>query len=131
MRIASGSWAKAGGIAWALSFVASRLLLEQPDLDVGVRALLAFGPTLPFVVFLIGAIGLLRETDEMERRIQVEGLATAFGLVMILVATLALAQRAGFASDEDFSFVHLIPMMLVFYLGGTVIARRRYTCETE
>ena len=131
MRIESGTLFKLGGIAWGLSFVAARLLLERPDLDVGLRAFLAFGPTLPFVAFLTGAIGLLRETDEMERRIQVEGLATAFGLAMVLIATLALAQRAGFAKYEDFSYVHLIPMMFLFYLGGTVIARRRYVCEPE
>jgi peptidoglycan/LPS O-acetylase OafA/YrhL len=131
MKIASETLVKGGGIIWGLSFVTARLLLEQPNVDVGLRALLAFGPTLPFMAFLIGAIGLLREIDEMERRIQVEGLATAFGMVLILVATLALAQRAGFAKYEDFSYVHLIPMMLVFYLGGTVVARRRYTCEPE
>lgn len=131
MRVESGTLFKWGGIAWGLSFVAARLLLERPDLDVGVRALLAFGPTLPFVALLAGAIGLLREADEMERRIQVEGLAAAFGLALLLIATLALAQRAGFAKYEDFSYVHLMPMMFVFYLGGTVMARRRYTCEPE
>ena len=117
--------------AWSASFIASRLLLELPDLDVGVRLVLAFGPTLPFIGFLIGAIGLSRQTDELERRVQLEALATAFGLTLLLVATLALAQRAGFARYEDFSYAHLMPMLVIFYLGGTLFARRRYACEPE
>ena len=119
------------GLLWAASFIAARLLLEQPDLGVGARAALAFGPTLPFIGFLAGAIGMSRETDELERRVQIEALASAFGLTILLIATLALAQRAGFASEEDFSFAHLLPILLLFYLGGTVLARRRYACEPE
>ena len=119
------------GIVWGVTFVAARLLLEQPELDVGLRALLAFGPTLPLIGFMIGVVGSAREADEMERRIQVESLAFAFGGTVLLIGTLALAQRAGFAKYEDFSYVHLLPMLFVLYLGGTILARRRYTCETE
>ena len=121
----------ASGIIWGISFVAARLLLEQPDLSVGLRLFLAFGPTIPFVGFLVGVVRLARQADEMERRVQVEALAAAFGLTVLLVATLALAQRAGFAKYEDFSFVHLLPMLLVFYFGGLTLARRRYACEPE
>lgn len=131
MTISSGRLIVVSGLAWAAAFVASRLILEQPDLSVAARMLLAFGPTVPFIGFLLGAIAALREVDELERRIQVESLATGFGLTILLVATLALAQQAGFAKDEDFSFSHIMPMLFLFYLGGSVLARRRYVCETE
>lgn len=131
MRFSSRNLAAVSGIVWGLSFVAARLLLEQPGLDTSDRLLLAFGPTVPFIGLLLGAVGLSREADEMERRVQLEALALAFGLTMLLVATLALAQRAGFAKYEDFSYVHLLPILFIFYLGGTISARRRYTCEPE
>ena len=119
------------GLAWAASFIAARLLLELPDLGLGVRFLLAFGPTVPFAAFLLGAVALSRNADELERRIQLEALAFGFGLTFLLVATLALAQRAGFAKHEDFSYAHLMPILFLFYLGGAIVARRRYECEPE
>jgi peptidoglycan/LPS O-acetylase OafA/YrhL len=131
MSFSSHKLAMICGLVWGASFIGARLLLDQPDLGAGTRALLAFGPTLPFVGFLIGAVGMSREVDEMERRVQVEALANAFGLTLLLIATLALAQRAGFAKYEDFSYGHILPMLLLFYLGSMVFARRRYTCETE
>lgn len=131
MNVSSQRLAVTSGIIWGSCFVVARLMLEQPDLSLGMRLLLAFGPTLPFIGFLVGVVRLARESDEMERRVQVEALATAFGLTVLLVATLALGQRAGFAKYEDFSYVHLLPMLLVFYVGGIALARRRYACEPE
>jgi len=131
MKISVNGLVIISGLIWAASFIAARLLLDQADLSVGVRLLLAFGPTLPFAGFLIGAIHLSREADEMERRVQVEALAAGFSLTLLLVATLALAQRAGFAKYEDFSYGHILPILVIFYLGGLVIARRRYACEPE
>ena len=131
MTVSSHRLIVVSGLLWGALFIAARLLLEQPDLSVGSRLLLAFGPTLPFVGLLLGIIGALREVDELERRVQVEALATAFGLTFLLVATLALAQRAGFAKEEDFSYAHIMPMLFMFYLGGSIIARRRYVCEPE
>ena len=119
------------GLLWAGGFIAGRLLLDLPNLGLGIRLLLAFGPTVPFAIFLLGAVALAREGDELERRIQLEALAFGFGLTVLLVATLALAQRAGFAKYEDFSYAHIVPMLFLFYLGGSILARRRYQCEPE
>ena len=131
MVISSRKLAVMCGFVWGVSFIAARLLLEQSGLTPSVRFLLAFGPTVPFIGLLVGVIGLLREADELERRIQVESFAAAFGLTVLLVATLALAQKAELAKLTDFSFVHIMPMLFIFYLAGNVFARRRYVCEPE
>ena len=131
MRMSSGKLALACGLAWAALFIVARILLDQPDLGVGTRLLLAFGPTIPLLGFMAGARGMSRQVDEMERRVQLEAFSTAFSLTILLVATLALAQRAGFAKFEDFSYAHLVPMLFMFYLGGLVLARRRYACAPE
>ena len=131
MPVSKRRLAIASALVWGVAFVAARLLLEQPDLTSGAKFALAFGPTLPFIGVLIGVFGLLRQADELERRIQVESFAAAFGLTVLLVATLALAQKAELAKLTDFSFINIIPMLFLFYLGGNVFARRRYVCETE
>ena len=118
------------GLVWAAAFIGARLLLEQPELGSTARFVLAFGPSIPFALFLWSAIRAARALDEMQRRVQIEALAFAFGLTALLVATLALLQPAGLATVADFGFVHVLPMMFLFYLGGRVLAGRRYGCET-
>jgi hypothetical protein len=84
------------GLIWAGLFIGARLVLDEPGHSLGARALLAFGPSLPLLGFMAGALVMSRRVDEMERRVQLEAFATAFGLTILLIATLALAQRAGF-----------------------------------
>ena len=126
MRMSPDRLMIVAGLVWGAAFIAARLLLELPDLGLAARLALAFGPTVPFAGFLWGALLVARTLDEMQRRIQIEALATAFGLTLLLIATLGLAQRAGFAKYEDFSYVHLLPFLMIFYLGGRVVAERRY-----
>lgn len=130
MENASDRRTLAFGLLWGASFIGARLLLEQPDLGSAARFVLAFGPSVPFALFLWSAIRAARALDEMQRRVQIEALAFAFGLTALLVATLALLQPAGLATVADFSFVHILPMMFAFYVGGRLLAGRRYGCET-
>lgn len=119
------------GLTWGVSFIGARLYLEQPDLPLEMRLLASLGPSLPFAGFLWSAVRAFRGADEMERRIQVEALATAFGLSILLVATLALAQKADLLSPDDWSYVHIMPMMVTFYLVGSILSRRRYAWKPE
>lgn len=116
---------------WGVLFIAARLLLNDPGLAVEVRAAAVAAPAAVFAVFLWLALRAHRRSDEMERRITGEALATAFGFTLLAVTTLALAQRAGFAGPEDWSYGHFTPMMIVFYLMGLIMARRRYACAPE
>jgi peptidoglycan/LPS O-acetylase OafA/YrhL len=131
MRITPSRLALVCGLTWAALFLAARLLLEQPNVSLSARLLLAFGPTLPLLGFMAGAVAMSRLVDEMERRVQLEAFASAFSCTILLIATLALAQRAGFAKFEDFSYAHLLPMLFMLYLGGLILARRRYACAPE
>jgi hypothetical protein len=79
-----------------------------------------------FAYFLWSFIRALRSADELERRIQLEALATAFPLGLLLLTTLGLVQRAVTLSFEDWSYNHVWPMFALFYLAGLMIARRRY-----
>jgi hypothetical protein len=69
----------------------------------------------------------IRSADELERRIQLEALAFAFPVGLLLLTTLGLAQRAVTLRFEDWSYNHVWPMFVVFYLAGVALARKRYT----
>jgi hypothetical protein len=50
----------------------------------------------------------------------------AFPLTMLLLMILALLQRAVILRFEDWSYAHVWYYLPIFYLGGLVLARRRY-----
>lgn len=122
-------WTVAGLlVTWLVLYFAVRFWLEaHPALASGARLALSFVPTPVFVLFLWSFIRSLRGADELERRIQLEALAVAFPLGLLLLTTLGLVQRAVALSMEDWSYNHVWPMFAVFYLLGLILARRRYT----
>jgi len=123
----SGRWVFALLITWLVSYFAVRFTLEAtPDLSSGARLAMAFIPTPLFALFLWNFIQGIRTADELERRIQLEALAIAFPLGLVLLTTLGLVQRAVELSFQDWSYNHVWPMFAMFYLFGMVIARKRY-----
>lgn len=69
----------------------------------------------------------VKELDELERRIQVEALAFAYALTMLFLMTIGLLQRAIVLKFEDWSYLHVWPMLLIFYFLGVSFARKRYS----
>ena len=114
-------------VLWLLLYFGVRLFLEaNPDLDRGVRLALAFVPTPVFAAFLWRFIQQVRSADELERRIQLEALAVAFPLGVLMLTTLGLVQRAVELNFQDWSYNHIWPWFAFFYLVGNGLARRRY-----
>jgi hypothetical protein len=115
-------------VAWLVSYFAVRLTLEATlQLPDEARLAMAFIPTPLFALFLWNFIKSIRAADELERRIQLEALAIAFPLALVLITTLGLAQRAVALNFQDWSYNHVWPMLAVFYLAGVTIARKRYS----
>ena len=113
--------------AWLVLYMGVRFYLEAtPQPPDRVRLALAFVPAPVFAFFLWQFIRALRSADELERRIQLEALAVAFPLGLLLLTTLGLVQRAVELDFENWSYNHVWPMFTVFYLCGLVLARRRY-----
>lgn len=116
------------GAMWILLYFAVRLFLEaRPEMDRGVRLALAFAPAPLFALFLWRFIASIRASDELERRIQLEALGIAFPLGLLLLTTLGLVQRAVTLNFQDWSYNHVWPMFVLFYLLGLTFARKRYT----
>jgi hypothetical protein len=113
------------GLWLGLYFVA-RLGLESTGLIPWQRVAIALMPVPFFMWFLWGVAQWIARSDELERLIQLEALAIAFPLTVVLIMTLGLLQIAIELSMDDWSYRHLWPIIYIFYLFGVIRARRRY-----
>lgn len=112
---------------WLLVHFGVRAYLESSQaLAPGTRLLLSLSPVPVFAAFLWMFLRAVRAADELERRVQLEALALAFPLGLLLLTSLALVQRAVVLNAEDWSFNHVWPMFVVLYLIGLARARRHY-----
>lgn len=112
--------------AFILAYFGARVLLESFVMETWLRVVVAILPVLPFILFLLMLIRGIRQMDELERRIQLEALAVAFPLAILLLLTLGLLELAVKLKPEDWSYRHLWPFLFIFYLIGLVMAKRRY-----
>lgn len=116
------------GVVWLLMYFGVRFYLEaHPAMATQGRLMLAFLPSPIFALFLWKFVAGIRSADELERKIQLEALAVAFPLGVLLLTTLALVQRAVELNFQDWSYNHVWPYFVIFYILGIFIARRRYT----
>jgi len=114
------------GIIWLALYFGARAILKLDGLETGFRVGIALVPVPVFGAFLWAAIRSIRSADEFERRIHLEALAVAFPLATLLLTTLALMERAVALKFEDWSYAHVWIYLPIFYLGGLMLARRRY-----
>jgi hypothetical protein len=114
------------GLTWALVYLLTRELLESNQLPGGWRIIVALLPMIPFAFFLVFMISGLRSMDELQRRIQLEALAIAFPLAILLFMLLGLLELAIPLSPEDWSYRHTWSYLPLFYFIGLAIASRRY-----
>ena len=114
------------GLIWVLTYFGVRMVLEREDLTVPVRMTIALIPLVPFLAFLRAWVNGLRGMDELERRIQLEALAIAFPLTIVLLMVLGLLQLAAPLPMDDWSYRHAWAYLPLFYFGGVALAARRY-----
>ena len=115
-----------GAGLWLGLYFAARAALELDGLLPWVRVTIALAPVPAFAWFLREFVAAVSGMDELERRIQLEALAVAFPLTLLLVMTLGLLQVAIELNMNDWSYRHIWPLLYVFYLMGLIRARRRY-----
>lgn len=114
------------GIIWVLTYLGVRIVLERGGLDTPARVAVALIPLVPFLAFLRAWINSMRAMDEMERRIQLEALAIAFPLTIVMLMVLGLMQLATPLSMDDWSYRHVWAYLPLFYFCAVAIASRRY-----
>lgn len=112
--------------AWLLAWFIARVVLES-TVPTWIRVVASLAPTPLAGAALLAIIRGARELDELEKRIQLEALAFAFVLSMLLLMTLGLLELAIALNRDDWSYRHVWAMLPLFYFGGLVVARRRYS----
>lgn len=114
-------------VLWLMLYFGVRFTLDvSPGWSPTLRLSMALLPAPVFTAFLWTFVRLIRSADELERRIQLEALAVAFPLGLLLLTSLGLAQRAVELDFQNWSYNHVWPMFALFYIVGLSVARRRY-----
>jgi len=114
------------GVLWMSIYALSRGLLELDLTGQAGRVAIALLPVPFFAWWLWTWMKGVGEMDELERRIELEALAVAFPLAVILLMTLGLLDVAIGLNPNDFSPRHVWAMMPVLYYFGLWRAKRRY-----
>lgn len=122
----SGRQLLLAGILFFVGYILALTAAEKTDLPQALRLGMALAPIAVFVWLLTLLVAGIRELDELERRIQLEALAVAFPCALVLVMLLGVLQRVVYLSPHDWSFRHVWPFFVIFYLGGLALAKRRY-----
>ena len=113
-------------VSFILFYFVARATLESQNLNTALRVFVALFPVPFYVWFMTAFVRNVRGLDELERRIQLEALALAFPLAMLLIFTLGLLELAIDLPKEDWSYRHVWAMMPVLYFGSIVFARKKY-----
>lgn len=116
-----------GFVLWAVTYIGARLAIDSGWGGAGGgRVLLALVPLPFFLAWLTGLVREFARMDELERRIQFEALGVAFPLTLVLVMTLGLVEAARPLDPDNWSFRHVWQLLVLFYIVGLFVARRRY-----
>jgi hypothetical protein len=122
-----GSWTViTTGVIWVLVYLLTRSLLDGNQLSEGWRIVVALAPMIPFAFFLAFVLAGIRHMDELHRKVQLEALAIAFPLSMLLFMLLGMLELAIPLSPQDWSYRHTWSYLPLFYFIGLAIAWRRY-----
>ena len=113
-------------VLWILTYFVARGVLEAADLSSTTRIVVALIPAIPFAFFLWLFITNIGQMDEMERKIQLEAMAFAFPMAVLLLMVLGLLQLAMPLSPDDWSYRHVWSFLPIFYFAGVALVWRKY-----
>lgn len=112
--------------AFVVVYLGARLGLDA--VEPGSRAALALAllPVPAFAALIYAFTRQVRALDELGRRVQLEALAFAFPIALLVAFTAGLLDLAGFRGEGNWDLPRLWPLLLLPYWFGVVIAQRRY-----
>ncbi len=110
-------------LIWALGIIAASWSIKFLDLPNTLNGLIALAPNVIALFVLRRYLVFLRMTDELLRRIHLEGLAIGFGVSYIFVIGYLIAEGAG---APPLNLTYLVLLMTTGWLVGNVTAMKRY-----
>lgn len=112
-------------LVWAFSFLAITLVIKKNWLPYGVTIVGVFGTSILGIVTILAHRRFLRETDELQRKIEVEALALAFGVGLVGGLTYWLLAVRGGVPAKD--FIYVFAAMIITHPIGVLMGRRKYS----
>ena len=108
--------------AYVIVTFASVWLLKRNE-HSPLRFLLAVVPVVPAAFAMWAAIRYFRGLDELQRRIQFEGLAFSFLATCLIALSWGFLQNAGLPHAD---VIWVAPLLIGLWGVGTCVAKRRY-----
>ena len=108
--------------AYSVMVPVSIHLLERHEHSPG-RYVLALLPVIPAAFVMWAAIRFFRNLDELQRRIQFEGLAFSFLAGCLLTLTWGFLQNAGLPHAD---VIWVAPLLIMLWGLGSALASQRY-----
>ncbi|MEO8010255.1 MAG: hypothetical protein ABI650_01280 [Dokdonella sp.] len=97
------------------------------DVPTAARVLVALMPIIPIGFAIRAVVRLMRDGDELQRRIDVEALAIAGLVVGLGTLTLSLLLESGaFETTATHALMWVLPALSVTYVAARSVASRRY-----
>ena len=111
---------------WFGAYVGARLAI--PNLATGspLRLVAALAPIAPSLAVLWLVWRWAGGLDELHRRVQLEALAVAFTLSIVMLWVLGLLEQAIELDRDNWSYRHVWAFMPMFYFVGLALSWRRY-----
>lgn len=109
----------------AVTLVASAIVLKAFQFNPEIRILISLIPVIPTVILIWSMAKAIRHLDEMQQKIQLEGLALAFAGALIITIIGGMLQVAK-VDLPSFSMLYVYAFMVILYSVGTLLAGRKY-----
>ncbi len=113
----------AWSLIWAAAIIGASAIVTNLELDPTLHWSIALVPNVAAFFTLRCYLKFLRMTDEMQRRVQIEGLAIGFGTGYAFTIGYLVAEAAG---APPMNMAALVLVMTIGWLGGNLFAVRRY-----
>jgi hypothetical protein len=113
-------------IAFGIIYVAAIAALRLIEMPRAAQIPVALAPLPVFAFYLVRWIRAMRQLDELQRLIQLEALAIAFPLALLVILALGLLQMIEALPMRLADYLRLWPVVFWLYFLGLFIARKRY-----
>jgi hypothetical protein len=113
-------------IVFLLTYFVSRALAETWTASTPLRVLVALAPAIPLAMLLVMFARAVRSMDELHVRVNLEALAIAFPVTLLLLFVLGNLELVIPLNRDDWSYRHVWAMGSVVYFAALSFAWRRY-----
>jgi hypothetical protein len=108
---------------YAITLIISLRLLAWGIDDRAARIAISLAPMIPALLLCMSIVGIIRRSDEMQRRLQLEAFAFGFAGIALATFSYGFLENAGFPRLSAFT---VWPVMCGLWLTGVLLGHLRY-----